>query len=165
MYNNVVNKMDYSGFHKASYLDPQTRTFANNTWGMNNTLTTNLIMEGKTKQADQILMKCMRDLPLRNYSISDTISRISTIQNLYALHHLNEATKLTKETSDYLNQEFTYISSLDPEFQQAYLQDIRIGLYVLNGLDHITADYQQKELNQSIRKNFKNLADHFGIKV
>lgn len=165
MYTHVMDKMDFSGYHKAKYLDPQTRTFLNGTWLMDNTLTSNLIMEGKTAQAEQILKKGLRDLPLRNYSITDTINRISTIQNLYALNHLQEAGKLTKETADYLAQEFAYIRTLDPEFQQAHLQNIRIGLYVLNGLDHVTADYQQKELNKMIKANFNRIADEFGIKV
>lgn len=165
MYHHVMDKMDYSNFNQASYLDPQTRTFVNNTWSGNNTLTQNLILEGKTTQAAQVLKKSLRDLPLRNYSIRDTVSRIGTIQNLYALHQQKEANQLTKETSDYLLQEFNYISSLDPQFQQGYLQEIRMGLYVLNGLEKITAFAQQKELNKQMKANFLRLADQFGVRV
>jgi len=165
MYDHVMNEMDFSSFKKSPYLDPQTRSFLYGTWAMNNTLTGNLIMEGHITEANQVLKKSMRELPLRNYSITDTISRINTIQNLYALHHLKEATQLTRETTNYLKQEFSYISSLDPQYQQAQLQNIRLGLYVLSGLDRITAGYQQKELNKMIQQDFKRLANEFGVKV
>jgi hypothetical protein len=165
MYDHVMNKFDLSSFKRSAYLDPQTRSFLSGTWALNNTLVSNLIMEGKSVAADLVLKKSMRELPLRNYSITDTISRINTIQNLYALHHLKEANQLTRETTDYLNQEFAYIGSLDSQFQQAQLQNIHTGLYVLNSLDRITAGYQQKELNQMIQENFKRLANEFGIKV
>ncbi|MET1056117.1 MAG: DUF2723 domain-containing protein [Pedobacter sp.] len=165
MYDHVLNQMDFSGFKESAYLDPQTRAFMNGTWAMNNSLSTNLILEGKTAQADLILKKSLKELPLRNYSIRDTIGRISTIQNLYALGHLKEANILTKDTSDFLSQEFSYIESLDPRYQQAQLQNIRMGLYVLSNLDKLTAGYGQKELNQRIQGKLNRLADKFGIKV
>lgn len=164
MYDNVMNKMDYTAFHKAKYLDPQTRAFINNTWSENNTLTINLMMEGKTKEADQVLKKNLRDVPMRNYGINDTLNRISTIQNLYALHHTGVAGKLTRDTSDFLMQEFNYIATLDPEYQQARLHEIRLGLYVLGGLEQITGNYGDKQLSQTIRANYKKIADQFGVK-
>jgi hypothetical protein len=165
MYHNVVDKMDYSAFHRASYLDPQTKAFVNNTWSGINTLASNLINEGKPAQATRVLQKCMRDLPLRNYSMIDTLNRMGTIQNLYALHHENEANQLTKDTSAYLLQELDYIATLDPEFQQAYLREIRLGLYVFGGLEKFSAQAQQKELNKVIKSNLLRLADQFGVKV
>ncbi|WP_158797533.1 protein O-mannosyl-transferase family [Pedobacter sp. L105] len=165
MYENVMRKMDYTGFHHSAYLDPETRSILNTTWGLNNTLASNLIMEGKTAQAEQLIHKSMRDLPLKNYTLNDTINRIYTAQNLYALHHIKEANQLVKTTSDYLTQEFNYVETLDPDFQQQHLQNIRFGLAVLNGLDRLTESYQQKELNQQLKKNFSRTANEFGIKV
>ncbi|CAM3980079.1 Protein of unknown function [Pedobacter westerhofensis] len=163
MFDHVANKMDFTAYKKSKYLDPQTREFMKGTWTMNNTLTTNLIMEGKTMQAELILQKSLKQIPLRNYSMRDTLNRVSTIQNMYALRHVTEANILTKETTDFLSQEFSYIESLDPTYQQAHLQNIRIGLYVLENLDKITAGYGQKELNQLIKGKVKRLAEQFGI--
>jgi len=165
MFDHVMHKIDYSAYHKAGYLDPETREFLSATWSMNNTLTTNLIAEGKTEKADLLMKKNMRDLPLRNYSMKDTLNRINTIQSLYALKHQKEASKLTKDTLGFLTQEFSYISSLDPQFQQAHLQDIRIGLYVLSGLDKVTGDFREKELNALIRSQLTRLASEFGVQV
>jgi hypothetical protein len=164
MYSNVMTKQDYSGFKSATYLDPESRRVASGTWKFNSTLTTNLIMEGKTGKANDVLMKCMKELPLRNYSIGDTLNKITTIENLFVLNHAKEGNRLTKETSDFISQELNYISILDPEFQRAYAQDIQVGLYVLSDLDKISEHYNQPKLTLELRNTLKTMADKFGFK-
>jgi len=163
MYTNVVKKMDFTGFKKSSYLDPETRRVLNSTWMLNNTLASNLITEGKIKEADEVMRKSLKDLPLRNYSVTDTMNRIYTIQNLYALNHSDQANKLAKETSDYLEQEFTYVSTLAPQFQRDYQAEVEMGLSILNGLDKMTAGYHQKIVNQQIKDSFSRLIDKLGL--
>ncbi|KIO77681.1 multidrug transporter [Pedobacter lusitanus] len=163
MYSNVMNKIDYSGFHKASYLDQESKRIVFSTWGFNNTLAANLIMEGKPAQATRLLQKCLKDLPLNNYTVRDTINRIYTIQNLYALNHQKEANLLTKQTTDFLAHEFNYVCTLSPEFQQGYLQNTRISLYVLGELDKLTAGYKQQELNKTIKSIYSQMIDQSGI--
>lgn len=164
MYANMMNKLDFSGFKTSGYLDPETRRVLNSTWQLNNTLTSNLIAEGKNKQAALLMKKSLKELPLRNYSVTDTMDRIFTIQNLYALNQLKEANKLAEQTAVYVSQEFDYVSTLQPDFQMAHRQDIQRGLYILNTLDKITAGYQQKELNTQIKGNFNKMINQFGIK-
>lgn len=164
MFSNMMNKLDFSAFRKSSYLDPETRSMLFSTWTLNNTLTSNLIEEGKTQQANLLLQKSLRELPLRNYSIRDTVSRVYTIQNLYALNRVNEANKLAKETSAFVSQEFDYVSTLEPELQLAHRRDIELGLFVLNNLDKITAGNDQKRVNQEIKAEFNKMVNQFGVK-
>lgn len=164
MYTNVMNKLDFSAFHQASYLDPESRRIVGGTWGMNNTLTANLLVEGKTAQATAVMQKSLKQLPLKNDAIRDTLERIQTVQNLYALHQLNSANKLTKDTNDFLVQEMDYILTLSPEQQQQRMQEIRLGLYVLGTLDKLTEAYAQKELNGLIKENFNKMMNNFGVK-
>lgn len=165
MYQNIMDKFNLSGFRDSGYLDLQSRQFLSGTWANVNTLSANLLQEGKFDAAEKLMRKSLRDLPLRNYSTRDTINRISTISNLYALQHTAEASRLIKDTTDYLDAELAYIATLDPVFQRACLQDVKIGLYVLSGLDKVTADYRQTELNRELKNHFKRLADQFGIQV
>lgn len=164
LFANIMKKLDFSAFKKASYLDPETRRVLFSTWTLNNTLASNLIAEGKNAQANQIMEKSMKELPLRNYSVRDTMNRIYTIQNLYAVNQVNEANKLAKETSAYLTQEIDYVSTLEPAYQQAHEPDIRMGLSILSGLDKMTADYKQKAVNQEIKANFNRMVNLFGMK-
>src|SRR5690606_10897780 len=82
MYSNLMNKLDFSSFHQARYLDVESRRVINGTWQLNNVLTANLLKEDKIDKAKDILLKSMRDLPLRNYSITDTLNKLNTVQNL-----------------------------------------------------------------------------------
>jgi len=165
MYDRVMNHMDFASLKKSAYLDPQIRTFITGTWALNNTLARNLMTEGKIQQASQVMKKSMKDIPLRNYTITDTLGRISTIQNLYALNNVKEAGKLTKDTTDFLVQEFNYIATLDPEYQRAHLQNIREGLTALKWMEQITAGYRDDKLNKEIHTHFIKIADQFGLKV
>ncbi|MBB5637773.1 MFS family permease [Pedobacter cryoconitis] len=164
MYANVMNKIDYSAFNKASFLDPESKRIVFSTWGFNNTLAANLIMEGKPVQANHVMQKCLKDLPLTNYSVRDTLNRIYTIQNLYALNHIKQANQLTKETSDFLAQEFNYVCTLNPEFQRTYLQNTRLSLYILGELNKLTAGYKQQEMNRLIQGVFNHMIDKSGIR-
>lgn len=160
---NFIGRLNFSDFHKAAYLDPESRRVAEGTWELSNTLTSNLLMEGKTGMARQMLHKSLKDLPLRNYGVRDTLNRVYTVQNLYALDQVKTANQLAKETAAYVVQELEYVATLAPGFQQARMQQIKIGMYVLSSLDKVTAAGQQKELNQMIRKNLNYLANEFGL--
>jgi hypothetical protein len=106
----------------------------------------------------------MRELPLHNYSITDTLSRLYTVQNLYALNRIKEANALAAETSAYVAQEFDYLSALEPEYQQAYHQDVQMGLSVMNNLAQITAAYKQQRVAQEVKVSFNRMLNQFGLK-
>jgi hypothetical protein len=164
MYKNLVSKMDFSAFKKATYLDPETRRVLYSTWNLNNTLTSNLIAENKKAQANKLTDKYMRELPLHNYSITDTLSRLYTVQNLYALNRIKEANALAAETSAFVAQEFDYLSALEPEYQQAYHQDVQMGLSVMNNLAQITAAYKQQRIAQEVKVSCNRMLNQFGLK-
>ena len=165
MYANVMNKLDFKAFYKAKYADPETRRIINGSWEMNNTLAVNLITEGKLNQAGHIMDKSLKDLPLKNYAVSDTLNRIYTIQNLYALNKTSAANKLARDTTRFVVQELDYVATLDPQYQRSYMDNVRLGLSILNGIDKMTADYKQKELSQLINNDFNKLAKKFGMSI
>jgi len=161
MYNNMMTRFDLNGFKTAKYMDPESRRVAQGTWSISNSLTTNLFLEGKTAQAHKLLTKSIKDIPLKNYSIDDTINRYQTIQNMYALSETKAANALTKETLEFLDQELTYIASLEPERYNSYGRDIQLGMYVLNNLHRVSAGYKQTELSDKIAKKFEELQAKF----
>jgi hypothetical protein len=161
MYSNSMHKLDFSGFNKAKYLDPESRRIANDSWTFQNTLAGNLILEGKKAQAEQIMTKSITELPLKLYSIHDTLNRFETIRLLHNLNDHQHANLLAKQTTSFLDQELSYIASLSPQLQRASLGDIQVGMYVLNGLDELTAKGIEPELNRKIRNKYKELEDIF----
>ena len=161
MYNNLMHRFDLKGLNTAKYLDPESRRVAQGTWAISNTLTSNLIMEGKPIQARNLLIKNVKEIPLKNYSIDDTITRYQTIQNMYALKETKAANELTNATVDFLDKELTYIASLEREKFGTYERDIQLGMYVLSHLDRLAAGYQQTALSKKIRAKFGELQTKF----
>lgn len=161
MYSNVMHKLNYTGFNKASYLDPETRRIANSTWGYNNTLANNLMVEGKSKQAHEVLTKSIKELPLKNYSIHDTLDKFEAIRMLYQLNDKQQASLLAKQTMTFIDQELSYIVSLSPEMQQASMRNIQWGMAVLNGMDELTAQGVDPGLNKEVKSRFNKLQTAF----
>jgi hypothetical protein len=161
MYHNMMHKFDYKGFQTAKYIDPESKRVAEGTWAIANILTTNLITEGKNSQAHDFLVKNVKELPLANASIDDTLSRTQTIQHLYALNEINKANKLTGDTLIFLDNELNYIASLAPEKLNSHARDLQIAFYVLNNLYKMTADYKQHHLSKKISTTLKELDAKF----
>lgn len=161
MYGNLMHKFDLKGLTTAKYLDPESRRVAQGTWAISNTLASNLIAEGKTAQAHSLLVKNIKEIPLKNYSIDDTITRYQTIQNMYTLKETKAANELTTATLDFLDKELTYIASLEPEKFNIYGRDIQLGMYVLTHLDRLAADYRQTALRKKIRTKLEVLETKF----
>lgn len=161
MYQNMMYKFDYKGFQTAKYIDPESKRVAEGTWAIANVLTTNLIAEGKTNQAHHLLVKNIKEIPLKSTSIDDTLSRYQTIQHLYALNETNVANKLTADTLNFLDGELNYIASLEPEKLNYYGRDLQIAFYVLDNLSKMTADYGQHQLSKKINTRFKELQSKF----
>jgi MFS family permease len=158
MYSNTVHKMDFSAFNKAKYLDPESRRVATDTWTFQNTLAKNLISEGKNSQAQQIVTKSIKELPLKLYSIHDTLNRLETIQILHNLNNHQDANLLASQTASFLDLELSYIASLPARQQQVAIRDIQIGMYVLNGLAELT---NETALSKKIKNKYKELEDSF----
>jgi len=161
MYTNVMNKFDFKGFKNAGYLDLESRRIAGGTWRMTNTLATNLIMEGKAEKAGNILIKSLKELPLKNYSIDDTVGKLQTIECLYLTKNTKAANQLVQETSSYLEKEISYIASLDAKRFPAYEGDIQRGFLVLERLYKVTAVHHQNELNRILKDKIEQLQAPF----
>jgi len=161
MYTNVMSKFDFKGFNNAKYLDLESRRIARGTLIMNSTLASNLIMEGKPEKASSILIRSIKELPLKNYSIDDTISKLQTIECLYLTKNIGAANQLVKETTNFLDQELSYIASLNPNRYTIYSGDIQRGLFVLEKMYRITGLHNQPELSQLLKDKIEQLQGPF----
>lgn len=163
MHANIVDKFDYAGFHSAKYLDGESRRVANATWQLNNSVTSNLLGEGKTRQASEVMEKSMNELPLRDYSIADTLMKLRTVKNLYDLDRIEQASSLVSTTTDFLSAELRYIHGLNQLHQRAYLEDIQIGIYVLDEFEKMTAGYQQDTVRQKVSTTLDRIIRDFPL--
>lgn len=163
MYTNIAQKYDLTGFKKATYLDPESRRIASTTWRLNNTLTAALISIGQHKKAEKIMEKSLRDLPLHNYSIGDTLNKVYTIQNLYALNQTKIANALATDTARYIQQELEYVAQHSPRFKSAYLDNVEFGVGVMNELTRVTSVNHQSVVSKQITDRLQKLSLLFNV--
>lgn len=161
MYDNVMHKMDYSGFKSAKYLDVESRSIGETTWTFHNNLATNLIVEGKNAQALAVMKKSAKELPLKMQSIQDTINRYNSIRLFYELKEVKQANLMAKETLSFLDLELQYIASLEPAQQRTRLREVQLGLSILNGLEELSHAHQQAELSKELKTRYSNFESMF----
>jgi hypothetical protein len=80
---------------------------------------------------------------------------------MYLLHYQKTANTLADKTNKFIDQELTYIASLEPRFYEAYLRDIKIGLLVLNHLQSLSTQNNQKDLSIRIKNTYEKLSNRF----
>ena len=159
MYDHLMNKFQLNSFKKTAYLDPESRRIANMTWNSFNTLAANLYQEGKASQAKNVMFKALDNLPLHNYTITDTVIKYRSAINLYQLHEINKATILVKSAVKFLNSELTYYASLNEEDQRFAVNDIRDVASLLESFKQMANTYKQELVSKEIDDIYKSLED------
>ncbi len=160
-YSHYINRFELGGFKTAKYLDPESRRVMQGTLSFANTLARNLVRDGKMQMANKVVEKTLSAISLQNSSISDTLNKLSLVDNLYSLANVNRANQITLATSSFIEKEFDYILSLKPNEQQAFLNDIEIGFYVWQQLDRSTEQHGQVKVNNAIKARLKNYKMQF----
>lgn len=154
-------KFELDGFKNAKYLDPESRRVLQATWGFANTLSTNLIQKNQMQQAANVIKMSIDKLPLTNSSISDTLNKISLVQNLYAIKNHHEANRILEDTTRFIDQELTYILSLNIQQQNNLIFEVRQGIYVLQAFSEIAKIYQQENTANQLKRKVEIFAQRF----
>lgn len=160
-YQHYVHQFELDGFKSAKYLDPESRRVMQGTLSFANTLAGNLIKENQMEKARHVVEKTLDKIPMHNSSISDTLNKISLVQNLYELKDQTKAKHLTLATSAYIDKELDYILSLKPTAQSALINDIRAGFIALQQLNILAENYEQKALSKLLESKRKNYETQF----
>jgi hypothetical protein len=154
-------KFELGGFKKAKYIDPESRRILQGTWSYANTLSSNLINANAPQMAKNVMAKSLKHLPLTNSSISDTLNKISLVQNLYLIKDDQRASSITKATTKYIAQELDFILSLKPEEQRTFVNEIRRGMYVMQSLNQISENFKQSAISKEIKDKLINYETRF----
>lgn len=154
-------KFELDGFKNAKYLDPESRRVLYATWTFANTLSTNLIQKNQTQQAAKVIKMSIDKLPLTNSSISDTLNKISLVQNLYAIKNHHEANRIIEDTSRFIDQELAYILSLNNEQRDNLIFEVRQGMYVLQAFSEIAKIYQHENRANQLKRKVETFAQRF----
>jgi hypothetical protein len=162
MFANVMNKLDFRGFTSAKYQDPESRRIAGTTAKFMNNLAVNLLDEGKADKAKQLMTKSINELPGKIYSIEDTLIKVYTISNLYAVKENKSADKIARDAASFIGDELGYIASLDSRRKNLYGREIQIGVQVLASLEKMATDNKDLELSGYLKQVLENIKTQFG---
>jgi len=162
MFNNMMHKLDFRGFTSAKYQDPESRRIANTTAKFMNNLAVNLIDEGKVDKAKQLMNKSVKELPGKIYSIEDTLVKIYTVNNLYAVKENKSANAIARNAASFIGDELGYIASLDSRRKNQHGREIEIGVQVLASLEKMATDNREVELSIYLKQVLKNIETQFG---
>ncbi|MFP5080911.1 DUF2723 domain-containing protein [Pedobacter sp. JCM 36344] len=162
MYDNMMQKLDFQGFKSAKYQDPESRRIAGMTAKYMNNLSVNLLEEGKPDKAKQLMNKAVKQLPYKIYSIEDTLIKVYTVNNLYAVKESKTANTLSRNTAAFIVDELSYIASLDSRRRNSYGREIQIGVQVLASLDKMATDNHQADLSIYLKQILEKIQTQFG---
>ncbi|WP_423146938.1 DUF2723 domain-containing protein [Rubrolithibacter danxiaensis] len=157
LYANVMQKFKLDSFNKAANLDPESRRVAKITWNTMNTLTENLIFEGKTTLAREVIEKALSDLPLRNYSIADTIDKYRATVSLNQLGETSWTYSLAKSAVDFLASEVRYLASLSEEEQQNNKFTIQQSIAIMEAFKKEAKDHNQNDIVNAVSDTYSSV--------
>lgn len=161
MYDHMINKFRFGNMKKASYLDPESTRMIAVLLNNYNILAEKLLAEGKLKEARAALNKAYNEIPQQNFSVNYTIRKYYMASLFYRLGETDKGNKVAESTADFLEKEINYLFTLSQDKPGAGMEDMRLGLSVLNELERITAERKQTALNGRIKGKLKALESKF----
>ena len=161
MYDHMINKFRFGNMKEASYLDPESTRMIAVLLNNYNILAEKLLAEGKLKEARAALNKAYNEIPQQNFSVNYTIRKYYMASLFYRLGETDKGNKVAESTADFLEREINYLFTLSQDKPGAGMEDMRLGLSVLNELERITAEHKQTALNGRIKGKLKALESKF----
>jgi hypothetical protein len=164
MYNNMMNKFKWGNMKKAKYLDHESQTmFYPIILKQFSLLTDHLMKEGKPELARKVLQRYDDVMPdLVPYS--DVIARkYYMVEFAYKLGSTQLANKWVNQMDDYITNLMDYtIKASQNGSGDLNNRDIQLSMSVLNGLETLTKDFHQDELNKKISSQYKTYVGSLG---
>ncbi len=145
MYDNIMNKFLWGGMDKAGVnLDENCVRMTGNLRMQMSILASALIGEGKTKQAKEVLDKCLAMMPDENIPFDATV--YSLCVGYYELKDLETANKLAKKLFDINEGDLRIYNLQKPNRRAAYSRDVAQAKEILKRLTGLTQQYKQDAL-------------------
>lgn len=154
MYEHMMNKFKWGNITKANYLDPESIRMVTISVNCFNLLAEELLKEGKTEQAKQVMDRCLSLLPERVYSLSYAVRLYYTSDVLYRLKENEKANQLVKKVAAEVGDHLKYLIAIGKTKPGVNGNDIQLGLSLLNEMIRSTATNSETALSNELQKQF-----------
>lgn len=164
MYTNLMTKFDWGTIKTSPYLDPESQKMVFLSVSKFTDLAKNLIFEGKTDSARNVVKECMKVLPIyTTYDSNFALSKYELVSLMYELGMKTDATKLLKQSEKLITQELDYHYSIIQGKENLGSRDIQLNLFVLSQFVEMTKQYGETALNKELERKMKNYETKFGM--
>lgn len=164
MYTNLMTKFDWGTIKSSPYLDPESQKMVFLSVNKFTELAKNLVFEGKTDSARNVVKQCMKVLPIyTTYDSNFALSKYELVSLMYELGMKTEATKLLKQTENLVTQELDYHYSIIQGQENLGSRDIQLNLFVLSQFVEMTSQYGEPALNKELENKMKTYETKFGM--
>ncbi|WP_304063663.1 DUF2723 domain-containing protein [Pedobacter glucosidilyticus] len=164
MYQNMMSKFIWGNMKTASYLDPESTKMVYLSVNKFTELARNLIFEGKTDSARNVLKECLDKLPIyTTYDSNFALSKYELVDLMYQVGLKQEAAKLLAQSKDLIKGELDYHYSLTQNKENLGMRDIQLGLFVLAQFDDITKRNGETSLNKEVNALLSDYERKFGM--
>jgi tetratricopeptide (TPR) repeat protein len=157
MYNNVMKVFKWGNLdHEGIMVDTETQSrIAGNFRIQMNTLASALIEEGKTDRAEEVLDRCLKQLPDENIPYDAML--FNTVVSYYQCGAEEKAEKLARRLSDIYINDLEFYFLLPAEHRAQYSRSMQEAESVLQKLVYVTDHFRSKELSEELGKAYTDL--------
>jgi hypothetical protein len=153
MYDNIMNKFKWGNIDDPNvYLDENLRRMAMNIRNNFVRLSEALILEGRNKQAIEVLDKCQKIVSVDK--VQYEYFGLLMAENYFKAGATDKGVAIMRKMKEDFAQELNYYLSLAPHFMNSIDGEIQSPLYILREMATVAQEYKQEEVIKELQETF-----------
>src|SRR5690554_3987663 len=154
MYTNTLDKFVWGNIKDAKYLDHESYGMINVIINNFTTLANSLLAQGKTEEARAVMNRANDVIPERIYTQRQALQRYLMGELLYRVGETEKANHIFSANLKYIDEYLNYYFAIANTKANLERENMQLGMYTLHGMEEVTAEFNQSDLNDKIKTAF-----------
>lgn len=163
VYEKIMNTYQWGNIAKANYLDPDsyryTTFYLNSIFGET---AQNLLLEGKTKQAHDVVLKAYQVMPKKTYQMAEPMSYIALLDAMYQTGESAKAKEIALRNMQYIKENMLYYSANQHIKDISAERNVRLALVGLQRIKLLAEQYNDADVKNATDELWKQYGYFFG---
>lgn len=161
MYTNTMDKFVWGNIKNAKYLDHESYGMINVIINNFTTLANSLLAQGKTEEARAVMNRADEVIPERIYTQRQALQKYLMAELLYKVGETEKANKIFTANLKYISEYLNYYFAIAQSKNNLERENTQLGMYTLHGMQEVSKEFNQTELNEKIQKTFSELENRY----
>jgi tetratricopeptide (TPR) repeat protein len=157
MYTNTLDKFVWGNIKESKYLDHESYGMINVIINNFTTLANSLLAQGKTEEARAVMNRADEVIPERIYTQRQALQKYLMGELLYKVGETEKANKIFSANLKYIEEYLNYYFAIAQTKANLERENMQVGMYTLHGMEEVTSEFNQAELNEKIKTTFSSL--------